>query len=61
MHVCVRGIVTKPVLSQESERSCMCVLGVSILSLSTIYLIDFGTAPSFRQRAVFRLTFYLLI
>jgi hypothetical protein len=26
----------------ESERSCMCVLEVSILSLSTVLIFDFG-------------------
>jgi hypothetical protein len=31
MYLCVRGIVTKPVPSQVSQRSCICVLGVSIL------------------------------
>jgi hypothetical protein len=34
-----------PVLSQESERSCVSVLGVSILPLSTIFLLDFRTVP----------------
>ena len=29
--------------SQESERSCICVLGVSILHLSVIFLLDWGT------------------
>ena len=32
MYLCVRGIVTKPVQSQESEWSCICVLGVSLPS-----------------------------
>ena len=32
-----------PVLSQESERSCICVLRVSILPPCTIFLSDFGT------------------
>jgi hypothetical protein len=27
---------------QESEQSCICVVGVSILPLSTIFLLDFG-------------------
>ena len=27
---------------QESERSCICVLGESVLPLSTIFLLDFG-------------------
>ena len=33
MYLCVKGIVTKPVSSQESERSCICVLWVSLPSL----------------------------
>ena len=32
-----------PVPSQESERSCICVLRVSFLPLSTFFLLDFGT------------------
>jgi len=28
--------------SQESEQSCICVLGISISSLSTIFRLDFG-------------------
>ena len=28
--------------SQKSDRPCVCVLGVSILPLSTIFLYDFG-------------------
>ena len=32
-----------PVSSQESEQSCICVLGVSIWPLSMIFLLDFGT------------------
>jgi hypothetical protein len=35
-----------PVLSQESEQSCICVLGVLILPLFTIFLLDFGTVSS---------------
>jgi hypothetical protein len=30
-----------PVLSQESERSCICVLGISNLLISTIFLLNF--------------------
>jgi len=33
MYLCVSGIVTKPVSSQESERSCICVLVVALPSL----------------------------
>jgi hypothetical protein len=32
--------------SQESERSCIRVLGVSILPLSTILIFDFGIVPT---------------
>jgi len=35
-----------PVPSQECERSCICVLGISIMPLSTIFLLDFGTVPT---------------
>ena len=30
-----------PELSQESERSCICVLGISNLPISTIFLLNF--------------------
>ena len=36
-------LIEMPVPSQENGRSCVCVLGVSILPLSTILLEDFGT------------------
>jgi hypothetical protein len=32
--------------SHESEQSCICVLGVSIMSLSGIFLLGFGTVPT---------------
>ena len=32
--------------SQQSKQSCICVLGVSILPVSTICLLDFGTVPT---------------
>ena len=35
-----------PVPSEESERSCICVLGVSIITLSTILIIDFEFIPT---------------
>ena len=42
--MCVRGIVP----SQESKRSCICVLGVSIFaSVSTVTGLDFGTVVFF--------------
>ena len=34
------------VSSRTNGRSCICVLGVSILPLSTIYLLDFRTVPT---------------
>jgi hypothetical protein len=36
MYMCARGI--KP---GQCERSCICALGVSNLSFSTIFLLDF--------------------
>jgi hypothetical protein len=35
MYLCVRGIVTKPVPSQESERSCICVLAIMYYTPNT--------------------------
>jgi hypothetical protein len=35
-----------PVPSQRSKGSYICVLGVSTLLLSTIFLLDFGNVPS---------------
>jgi len=32
--------------SHKSDRSCICVLGVSILPFSTIILLGFGTVPT---------------
>jgi hypothetical protein len=39
-------VIVIPVPSQESDRSCICVLGISILHISTIFLLDFGTVLS---------------
>jgi hypothetical protein len=41
-------IATQPNITknQESEWSCICELWVSILSFSTIVLLDFGTVPT---------------
>jgi hypothetical protein len=36
-----------PVLSQESERSCIGVLGEWILPLSVIFVYDFSTQSGF--------------
>jgi len=44
-----------PVPSQESERSCICVLGVSILPLSTILILEL-----FRQCGILCFSFFLL-
>ena len=35
-----------PVPIQESERSCICVRSIDLGSVSTIFLIDFGTIPT---------------
>ena len=35
-----------PVPSQESERSCICVLGVSNLPKIKIFLLEFGPVPT---------------
>ena len=32
--------------SQENEWSCICLLGISILLISTILLLDLGTVPA---------------
>ena len=32
--------------SQESEQSHICVLGISILPISMIFLVNFGTVPT---------------
>ena len=40
-------LIEVPVPRQESEPSCICVLGVSILSLSTILIFDFGIVSYF--------------
>jgi hypothetical protein len=39
-------LIEVPVPSMESERACICVLGVSILPLSTILIFDFGFVPT---------------
>jgi hypothetical protein len=38
--------IQMPVSSQDSERSCICVLVVPMMPLSTIILIDFGIVPT---------------
>jgi hypothetical protein len=35
-----------PLPSQENDRSCICVLRVWVLSLSTTFLLYFGTVPT---------------
>ena len=44
-----------PVLSQESERSCICVLGISHLPISTIFLLNFW---NFFDNVIFFFSFY---
>jgi hypothetical protein len=46
--------IEMPVPSQESERSCNCLLGVSVVPLSTIFLLEFGTVPTVWYFFVFR-------
>ena len=43
---CLTPPLYLPVTSPENERPCMCVLVVSLLPLSTIFLLDFGTVPT---------------
>ena len=38
--------IEMPLPSQESERSCFCVLEILILPLSTIFIFDFGIVPT---------------
>jgi len=51
------SFIEVPVPSQESEWSCICVLGVLILSLPTIFLLTFGTVSTVWYLFVFLLTF----
>ena len=44
-----------PVLSQESESSCICVLGISNLPISTIFLFNFW---NFSDSVIFLFSFY---
>ena len=39
-------VIEVPVSSQESEKSCICVLGVSTLPMSTILMFDVGIVPT---------------
>jgi len=39
-------LIEVPVLNQESERSFICVIGVSILPLSRYLVFDLGTVPT---------------
>ena len=45
-----------PVLSQESEQSCICVLGISNLPISTIFLLNFW---NFSDSVIFFLNFII--
>jgi hypothetical protein len=44
-----------PVLSQESERSCICVLGISNMPISTIFLLNFW---NFSDSVIFYFSLY---
>jgi len=50
-----------PVPSQESELSCICVVGVSLLPLSMIYLLDFGTVPTVFAFCCFHFIFTFML
>jgi hypothetical protein len=47
--------IEAPVLNQESERSCICVLGVSILPLSAILIFHIRIVP---KMGYFLISFY---
>jgi hypothetical protein len=40
-------ISNMPVQIRESERSCISVIGITVLPLSTVFRLDFGTVPTF--------------
>jgi hypothetical protein len=44
--MCVLEVLASPDLTPGNEWSCMCVLEVSILILSTVFLLDFGNVPT---------------
>ena len=52
MYMCVRDI------SQESERSCICVLGISNFPISTIFLFNFW---NFSDSVIFFFPFYYVV
>ena len=52
-----KSFFIEPVPSQESARSCICVLGVSMLTVPTIVIFDFGVVPTLWY---FCLLFYLV-
>ena len=39
-------VIEVPVPSEKKERPCNCVLGASILPISTILLLEFGNVPT---------------
>jgi hypothetical protein len=51
MHLCARGI------DVVCERSCICVLGGSMLHLSMVLIFDFGIVPTVWN---FSLTFVIV-
>ena len=52
--------IEMPVPSHESERSCICVLGVDVF-LSTIFLLDFWTVPTEWYFSFFILSICIII
>ena len=52
-------VIAVPVSNQESEWSCICVLGVSILLHSTIFPLDCGNVPTVRYYLFFILFIFL--
>jgi hypothetical protein len=51
-----------PVPSPESKRSCILCAGVSILPLTTVFvLLNFGTVPSFRHSFYLSLIQYVIV
>ena len=49
-----------PVTRKENARSCICALEISILSLSMIFLFDFGTVPDSDECGIFLFSILIL-
>ena len=39
-------VIAVPMLHQKSERSCTCMVWISILHFSEFFPLDFGTVPT---------------